>query len=404
MTEAEELALLEGRAIGPALEAAAAALTGSLIQWSLSGIHHRPGAGVTGIYAIRCEVSGEILNGFLCVTTRPVPGTFARSVRLHGPEGLPLLAWSHPNDPLLPDLDWACDARSVGPELFGVPAATLTTFGYRPMRRAVLRAEGAGETRFLKVLPRGRAAALYERHRLLLDAGIPVPQPAESPRRDVLVTRQAPGTPLAQRLLEDGATGLEPEVVVDLLERLPRAVCDLPARRPWSAGVHRYAGAATALLPDQSERIKTLASRVEYGIRAAPAGPVVPTHGDFYEGNLLVDGGSITAVLDLDGLGPGHLIDDLACFLAHLAMLPCVDERYTAVPAALARFQRVFEERVDPTALRARAAGVSLTLVAGARNSGRNQAGGGWREGALQRLLVAENFLGPGRGPGPAAG
>ena len=159
MTEAEEFALLEGRAIGPALEAAAAALTGSLIQWSLSGIHHRPGAGVTGIYAIRCEVSGEILNGFLCVTTRPVPGTFARSVRLHGPEGLPLLAWSHPNDPLLPDLDWACDARSVGPELFGVPAATLTTFGYRPMRRAVLRAEGAGETRFLKVLPRGRAAA-----------------------------------------------------------------------------------------------------------------------------------------------------------------------------------------------------------------------------------------------------
>ncbi|GAB3544990.1 hypothetical protein GCM10027404_02750 [Arthrobacter tumbae] len=393
MTEADELALLEGRAIGPALEAAAAALTGSLDQWSLRGIHHRPGAGVTGIYALRCKTPGGPLNGFLCVTTRPVAGTFPRSVRLRGPAGMALLAWSHPNDPLLPDLGWACDARSVGPALFGVPTATLTTLGYRPMRRAVLRAEGAGQTRFLKVLPHDRAAALHERHRLLLGAGIPVPQPADSPRRDVLVTRPSAGTPLAQRLLADGATGLEPEVLVDLLKRLPRTVCSLPARRPWSAGVRSYASAATAVLPSESERISVLASRVESVIRTASAGPVVATHGDFYEGNLLVEGGSITALLDLDGVGPGHLVDDLACFLAHLAVLPCVDERYTEVPAAQSRFQRAFEEYVDPTALRARAAGVALTLVAGARNSGEDQAGGGWRAGALRRLGVAENFL-----------
>jgi aminoglycoside phosphotransferase (APT) family kinase protein len=307
-----------------------------------------------------------------------------------------LLAWSHPNDPLLPDLQWACDAQSVGPELFGVGKAELTTLGYRPMRRAVLRAEGAGEARYLKVLPRGRAAALRRRHELLLDAGVPVPQPVASPGRDVVVTLPASGEPLAQRLMLNGAQELEPGALVDLLERFPQAACGLPARPPWSAGVREYAQAATAVLPTERARITALASRVEEVIRTAPAGPVVATHGDFYEGNLLVAGGTVTAVLDLDGVGPGHLVDDLACFLAHLAVLPCVDHRYSEVPAVLARFQQEFEERVDAEALRARAAGVALTLIAGARNSGQDQLDDGWRGGALGRLRVAERFLEPG--------
>ena len=332
------------------------------------------------------------------MTTRTVAGEFPRSVRLRGQGGIALLAWSHPNDPLLSGLAWACDAQSVGPALFGVRTATLTTLGYRPMRRAVLRAEGAGETRFLKVLPRDRAALLRRRHELLLDAGIAAPQPVGSPRPDVLVTMPASGTPLAQRLMVDGAAELGPQVLIELLEGFPRAACDLPARPPWSARVRDYARAATAVLPSESVRITALASQVEEVIRSAPAGPVVPTHGDFYEGNLLIADGRITAVLDLDNVGPGHLVDDLACFLAHLAVLPCVDDRYTKVPSAQARFQQAFAERVDAAALRARAAGVALTLIAGARNSGQHQSDDGWRADALRRLQVAESFLNPAAG------
>lgn len=393
MTEADQFALLEGLGVEQALAAAAAQLIGRLDQWSLRGIHHRPGAGVTGIYEVGCLTPDGPLNGYLCVTTRPISGEFPRSVRVHGPEGISLLAWSHPNDPMLPDLGWACDGQSVGPALFGVRTATLTTLGYRPMRRAVLRAEGAGETRYLKVLPRNRAAPLRRRHELLLGAGIPVPQPVASPRRDVLVTQPASGTPLAQRLMVDGAADLDPHAVIDLLESFPTAACNLPARPPWSAGVHDYARAAKAVLPSESARITALASRVEEIIRTAPGGPVVATHGDFYEGNLLTADGRITGVLDLDGVGPGYLVDDLGCFLAHLAVLPSMDERYAEIPTALARFQEAFEERVDAGALRGRAAGVALTLIAGARNSGYNQADGGWRVGALRRLLVAEEFL-----------
>lgn len=393
MSETDEVSLLEGAGIEPALASAAATLAGPLKEWSLRGLHHRPGAGVTGIYAVRCATAGGPLDGFLCVTTKKLSGEFPRAVRLNGPGGVPLLAWSHPHDPLLPSLGWACDAQSVGPDLFGVPAATLTTLGYRPMRRAVLRAEGAGEARYVKVLPSGRADALRQRHDLLLDAGVPVPQPLEFPGRDVLVTLPASGSPLAELFLNNGAKELEPQVLLDLLDRLPPKACDLPARPPWSARVLNYAQAAMAVLPSESPRIAELATSVQEGVRTTPAGPVVATHGDFYEGNLLVADGSVTAVLDLDGVGPGHLVDDLACFLAHLAVLPCVDDRYTEVPAVLARFQRAFEGRVDGAALRARAAGVALTLVAGARNSRSIQPDGGWRAGALRRLLVAESFL-----------
>lgn len=392
MSEIDERSLLEGSAIGPALSAAAAALLGTLESWSLRGLHHRPGAGVTGIYAVRCGGTNGPIDGFLCVSTRKIEGNFPRSVRLPGPGSVPLLVWSHPNDPLLPDLAWACDERSVGSDLFGVPSAALTTLGYRPMRRAVLRAEAAGEVRFLKVLRRGRAAGLRHRHELLFSAGIPVPPPVESHGRDVLVTRSAQGVPLAQRLMMNGASELDPRALVDLLAQLPRSVQDLPARPPWSARIDDYARAAATVLPEEARRVAAVASRVQEVIRSAPAGPMVPTHGDFYEGNLLVQDGNITGVLDLDNVGPGRLVDDLGCFLAHLAVLPCVDARYTEVPAALARFQHVFEELTHPLALRARAAGVALTLIAGARRVGQHPPGE-WKADALGRLRVAENFL-----------
>lgn len=393
MSELDEVALLEGAAVEPALTDAAAVLVGRLEGWSLRGLHHRPGAGVTGIYGVRCLASAGPLDVFICITTRPVAGDFPRSVRLRGPADEVLLAWCHPHDPLLPGLQWACDARSVGSDLFGVASADLSTLGYRPMRRAVLRAEAAGETRFLKALPKGRTAALRRRHELLLEAGVPAPEPVNSPSSDVLVTLPASGTPLSDRLMADGASGLEPQTLLDLLDSFPPVVCVLPAKPPWSARVRDYARAAASALPDEAERISALAAKVESMVRAAPSGPRAPTHGDFYEGNLLVSDGKISALLDLDNLGPGHQVDDLACFLAHLAVLPGIDERYRHVPAALVRFERAFEQRVDPDALRARAAGVALTLVAGARNPALGGAGEGWRADARRRLQVAESFL-----------
>ena len=82
-------------------------------------------------------------------------------------------------------------------------------------------------------------------------------------------------------------------------------------------------------------------------------------------------------------------MDDLACFLGHLAVLPAVDRRYVHAGRAVERFHRHFAQTVDPAALACRSAAVALSLVAGARDSGRHD----WAEAARGRLDAAERML-----------
>lgn len=146
-----------------------------------------------------------------------------------------------------------------------------------------------------------------------------------------------------------------------------------------------------------------MASGIDDAVRASDGGPLVPTHGDFYEGNLLITDGAVTGLLDVDAVGPGHLVDDLACFVGHVAVLPALHPGYARVPQALLRFLLEFDRHVDPVALRSRAAAVSLTLVAGARHRAENDGG---TDQAESRLRVAERFLAEARviGGGPARG
>ncbi len=81
-----------------------------------------------------------------------------------------------------------------------------------------------------------------------------------------------------------------------------------------------------------------MASGIDDAVRASDGGPLVPPHGDFYEGNLLNTDGAVTGLLDVDAVGPGHLVDDLACFVGHVAVLPALHPGYARVPQALLRF------------------------------------------------------------------
>jgi hypothetical protein len=300
----------------------------------------------------------------------------------------------HPADPLLPGLPLALDQDRVTALAFGpghVPGETgLDLRSYRPLRRAVIRADNGGDRRYLKVLRRHAAGGLADRHRMLRAAGVPAPALAGDPVQDVVAMHPAPGTPLADLLMRDGAADVDPHELVAVLRSLPSAVLALPVRPPWAARVRDYGEGAVAALPEQSARIRRLAEGIDEAVRTSDGGPLVPTHGDFYEGNLLITGGAVSGLLDVDALGPGRLVDDLACFLGHLAVLPGLHPGYTHVPQALLRFLRAFDEHVDPAALRSRAAAVSLTLVAGARRDAADDAGAGE---ALSRLEVAEQFL-----------
>jgi Ser/Thr protein kinase RdoA (MazF antagonist) len=91
-----------------------------------------------------------------------------------------------------------------------------------------------------------------------------------------------------------------------------------------------------------------------------------PTHGDFHEGQLLVAGGAISGVLDIDTVGPGRRVDDLACLLGHLSSIQRMNADQAArVSRLVGGWLPVFDRRVDPAELRLRAAAVIISLATG---------------------------------------
>lgn len=379
----------------------------------LESIQHRPGAGVTGIYRVATarpviprgwpagvytETSDHVDELYVGMTTETLPPGAEGIVSSHSPFGR-LAIWQHPLDPALPGLKLATDPASVA-DLWGAGRrlVALETISYRPLRRAVIAADfDDGARLYLKVMRAGRAADLHARHRMLLDAGIPAPRLAREPVADVVALEEGAGESLAEQLLADGGAAVDPSQFLRLIDAMPASVMTLPARDAWTDRLPAYALAAASALPHCVERIHRVERAVLSELPHTDRGPVVPTHGDFYEANVLMVEESISCLLDVDSLGPGHRVDDLACFLGHIAVLPAVDSRYVHAPAALDRFARAFAGVVDPQALRLRAASVALSLVAGARDSRRE----GWEAQAEHRLTCAEALMGF-VSPGPA--
>jgi hypothetical protein len=400
--EQETIVLLESDAPSELLRSALATAGWELVSWQPGPLHHRPGAGVTGIFSLEVRRSSD-RDGrkeavpaptHACITSCSIAHPATRVEVFHRRGADPLSVWVHPADPLLPGLPLALDPLRVTPFAFGSehdPSETMIeTRSYRPLRRAVVLVRNGDDRRYLKVLRRYESGPLAERHRMLRAAGVPAPALTREPVQDVVAMHPAPGTPLAELLMRDGASDVDPSALVRVLTSLPPAVLGLPARQPWSARVRDYAEGAVAALPAEALRIRRLAAAIDDLVRSSDAGPLVPTHGDFYEGNLLITDGAVSGLLDVDALGPGHLVDDLACFLGHIAVLPGLHAGYAYVPSALLQFLRAFDRHVDPVALRSRAAAVSLTLIAGARRGAADTDGAGE---ALSRLEIAEQFL-----------
>ncbi|TRW42838.1 phosphotransferase family protein [Georgenia yuyongxinii] len=406
--EPADVALLTGPEAGPMLAGALGVEGSHLVDWQVHTIHHRPGAGVTVGYTVTVERqvpgAGSALRSeeYLCATTARLsqpagPGL----VRLEQEgEGPVVHLWRHPADPELPALPVACDASLLSRRL-GTPV-TVELLAYRPTRRAVLRVRRSDPTAtaYLKVVRPSGARVFADRHRMLTAAGVPAPEVLRADDDGLVLLGEGRGTPLSN-LLARGVGRAAPAVLTALLrvlDALPAAVLDLPRRPAWAERAQHYAHAAATVLPQHADRTKALADGVESLLAASDPGPVVPSHGDFYEANVLMDpredAVGVTALLDVDAVGPGHRVDDLACLLGHVSVLPhLAPTTYPHVPDLLERWTRSCEQLVDPVALHARSAGVVLSLVAGARRSD----GAQWRADAEGRLARAESWLARGR-------
>jgi hypothetical protein len=370
--------LLASGDVADLLQAAVEHGGGALVSWRLDHIDAQPGHATTATYAAMVDWPFGRREELLGASARAGSRTRTDERAVIFADGTREVAvWLYPNDPDLPGLPRTASPRAVA-ELFNehrVLAHPVTaeqidveTIGYRPRRRAVLKVVvhvPAGRVVFyVKVLREAAFAATVRRHELLLGAGVPAPQIAAATPEFLLVLRELPGRPLATAMF-DGVIPCRAEDLVGLLDAMPAEIATLPRRMPWVDAVDQYAAMVAAALPPVSERLAALTGAIHAGLAPLPPGTEA-VHGDFHEGQLLVSGGLVSGVLDVDTAGPGRRVDDLACLIAHLSTVQRMNTKQAARVQRLVRtWMPVFDARVDPVELRLRAAGVIISLATG---------------------------------------
>jgi hypothetical protein len=388
------LDLLTGPGTTDLLQAAVATNGGHLLSWTAREVDHRPGASTTVSYRARVALP----DGERAITLGASTGL--RTVRSETPGMLVLsdgnqqvAVWRFPGDPGLPGLATALDESAVRALLssFGLQAGRLDLRlrAYRPRRRAVVEITGPGVRLFVKVVRPSKVADLHRRHRLLYEAGVPVPRSLGWTDDGLLVLAALPGDDL-RNVLRDGARGApEPGDILSMLDRLPTTVSDLPSRPSWTDNVEHYAAILGSTLPHEAERASCLANHVAQGLVGACAGND-PTHGDLYEAQILLEGGRITGLLDVDTAGPGRRADDLACLIAHLDLLAHIEQEHSPTTTELnARMVAAFDRRIDPVELRLRVAGVLMSLATGPHRVQEP----GWAAATSARLDLVQQWL-----------
>lgn len=404
-TERRAVALLTGPSAGEMLSLALG--EGILRSWRLRAVNHRPGAGISVGYSVtwdevRHKSSArevrERQDGYVVASTARIPQSrldAAGAVTLYAGD-LPVHLWEFPGDPELPALADACDPEAMA-GLVG--ECDVELLGYRPTRRAVLRVQTDAGLSYAKVVRPDALDALIARHRVVADAELPTPRVVVCRPDGLVVTSAVEGESLALSFQSGRDLPSIFRSLTRTLNALPASALDLKYRPAWAERCEHYARAAGAASPELTGRVLDLAAGIMAVRRSADYGPLVPTHGDFYETNLLVSGGRLSGLLDLDSLGPGYRADDWGCLLGHLSVLPGLSDKYAGARQIQEDWYRRASHDADPAAIAASAAGVVLSLVASARQRGRAD----WKDQAHSRLVVAEEWLARANRPGEPA-
>lgn len=270
--------------------------------------------------------------------------------------------WRYPHDPCLPGLRHTAGAQAVVATLrrLGLPVtkAQVQPVVYRPLRRAVLRVRTPQRELYVKVVRPAEAAALRARHDAFA-AQLPLPRCLGwSASLGVVVLEALPGTPLT-RVLVDGGDLPPAGAIAEVLAGV-RAVVLPDGCRPPAASVAWHGRVLRQAAPAAGAQIDALVAVARD--RGAP--PDVTAHGDLYQGQLLVDGGAVTGVLDVDGAGRGAAADDPANLVAHLLALAHVRPHAAGRISAYRRqVQAVLAPDVDADTLAATVTGVLLGLA-----------------------------------------
>lgn len=502
--ESEHFSLLTGTSAGDMLRLALAS-RGKVHSWRVHRVHHRPGASVTVGYCVSLQSSPHarsephahkettdlyILASTAKISAQKLSASSAITLTI-GDTRVHL--WEYPNDPELPALTVASDARLLE-KILGT-SVNIEMLSYRPTRRAVFHIEGISDQAengnkkdddvsldiYAKVVRPSAQADLIRRLKLLEDSHIPGIRMYEPRADDTLRARfpvlhdgaahdgalhthavcdphsasrsiphslptstlgsayssyVTPSSTLAPAFPDDSFpdhvtlpaglvlthaaqgvplsrfyAGIDPKDLGDadlmlnqleeILDALPQAAAFFPKKPAWADRCEHYAHAAGVAYPTGAARAQRIARQIRYLFERADFGKIIAVHGDFYEANVLIDPQSqrISALLDVDSLGPGYRAHDWGCLLGHLAVLPSLaPTRYGWAETLCARWFDQLSERVDPVALCASTAGVVLSLVAGGakHRKGSGNSDSSSSNLAEARLCAAEEWIAAG--------
>lgn len=373
------------------LATATEAAGGVLEQATLRSVHDRAGRSVSHVYAASIRVGDEVRDVLLVahVDARPLPdGAF----ELRSGDDR-VAVWRFPHDPFLPGLASAIDeqrVRELLDRLGGPPGRVrLLTRAYRPSRRAVVEVTiegdaGTGRVLYLKVLAGDRAQEIAAIHRQLAPT-LPVPGIVGVAGDQGIVALEALAGDTLRSALVEGRALPDPAALVELSERF--AASGLTTRRDPRAfaDAGRHVEPLAALVPDQRgrlERVATAAADIDQ--------PLVAVHGDLHDGQLLLSGGPITGLLDVDGSGQGWLAQDAGNLIAHVQAVgevwPEATERVEAFAASVAEAYRPL---IGSDPLARATAGAWLGLATGPYRA----QDAGWPDLTRARIARAEREL-----------
>lgn len=318
--------------VGSAIEAAG----GRLDSLAATQVRHRAGRSIAVRY--RADVSWPTSQAIeTVVLLADVNGLPEGAAVLADGCGGEVAVWTYPHDPFLPGLGSASTPERVRELLVSLGAADgpvrITPRVYRPTARAVLEVSGRSDI-YLKVVPPKHALALHCQHERL---AVHLPVPASygcASEQGIVVLEARRGEQLGTALCAGRAVP-PPARLLSLLDDVAGLTSSGHEAAPSQAAA-TYVAAIKAIAPHAATRAQAIADA------AADDGwsPDRTIHGDFYEAQVLVDGATITGLLDVDRLGVGDALDDVATLLAHLDVLawsrPTDADRVLAYRSAVA--------------------------------------------------------------------
>ena len=307
------------------LDAVVQAAEGRLEAVRPSHVQYRPGSELVVRYETTVSWRGAapVAETLLAATTSrgPLPGTVPLVAETDDGQ-LHVGVWRWPFDPILPGLGAAVTATGISAILGVDPRSVrLEVVAYRPTERAVVRATtDRGSTHYVKVVRPDAVGSLVERHVRLAATGVPVPVvTSHDPTTGIIVMDELTGATLRERLKRD----LPPWPGAAEFRRLTATLAAAPLQdvtpvRGRLSDALGHARMLAEIAPARISQLERLTERLRSAAERSDQRRGAIVHGDLYEAQLIVDGPRIVGLLDIDDVGPGDPLDDLATVLGHL--------------------------------------------------------------------------------------